>query len=59
MATSDGRWHVEALRRGDACWYRLTHDDNTIDWLELADVERVLDQAGVALSTHPDVNTAA
>ena len=50
MQTPDGHWRVDIMRRGDAQWYRVRHDGNEFDWLDLADVERVLAGAGVDLS---------
>ncbi|MGC1214914.1 MAG: non-homologous end-joining DNA ligase [Micromonospora sp.] len=49
MQTVDGTWRVEVLRRDGHRWYRLVHDDNLLDWLSLADVERLLAEAGVGL----------
>jgi bifunctional non-homologous end joining protein LigD len=58
MQTPDGRWRVDILRRGDAQWYRVRHDGNEFDWLELADVERVLSGAGVDLGRlQPDARS--
>jgi len=51
MQTPDGQWRVEIVRRGDSRWYRLVHGDDLIDWLSIAAVERILDQAGVDRST--------
>jgi hypothetical protein len=47
MQTSDGRWRVEVVDNGSARWYRLVHDEHTVDWLSLPDVERLLDRAGI------------
>jgi bifunctional non-homologous end joining protein LigD len=49
MATADGRWHVDAVHRGPVSWYRLRHDDNTIDGLTVTEVETVLGKAGIDL----------
>jgi bifunctional non-homologous end joining protein LigD len=51
MQTPDGQWRVEIVRRGDSRWYRIVHADDLIDWLSIAAVERILDQAGVDRST--------
>ncbi|MEV0732292.1 non-homologous end-joining DNA ligase [Polymorphospora sp. NPDC050346] len=47
MCSDDGRWRVEVVRNAHHRWYRICHDDNIIDWLTLADVERTLGKAGV------------
>ncbi len=50
MQTPDGRWRIEIMHRGDSRWYRITHDDNVLDWLDLAAVERILGDVGVDMS---------
>jgi hypothetical protein len=47
MGTPDGAWRVEIVRRGKTRWYRLVHGEDVIDWLSVAAVERLLDEAGV------------
>ena len=47
MQTPDGRWRIEVVRRGASRWYRILHDDNTLDWLAITDVERILRDVGV------------
>ncbi|GIE52156.1 hypothetical protein [Actinoplanes nipponensis] len=47
MHTPDGAWRVEIVRRRQTRWYRIVHGDDVIDWLTIASVERILDQAGV------------
>jgi bifunctional non-homologous end joining protein LigD len=47
MHTPDGQWRVEIVRRGTSRWYRIVHGDDVIDWLSIAAVERLLDEAGV------------
>ena len=47
MQTPDGAWRVEVVRRGRTRWYRIVHGDDVIDWLSIAAVERILDEAGV------------
>ena len=42
MQTPDGAWRVEAVHTSTSHWYRLIHGDNTIDWLTIVDVERLL-----------------
>ncbi|NJC73499.1 DNA ligase [Planosporangium thailandense] len=59
MQTSDGRWRVEVVRRGTGHWYRIVHGENTIDWLSLADVERILGEVGVDLTLLREVGPAA
>ncbi|MBM2620570.1 non-homologous end-joining DNA ligase [Actinoplanes sp. LDG1-06] len=49
MQTPDGRWRVEAVRRGRQDFYRIIHGDNVIDGLAIATVERLLGEAGVNL----------
>ncbi|WP_239082615.1 non-homologous end-joining DNA ligase [Actinoplanes teichomyceticus] len=48
--TPDGRWRVEAVRRGRDQFYRLSHGDNVIDGLAIATVQRLLEEAGVDLA---------
>nr|WP_221383323.1 hypothetical protein [Actinoplanes polyasparticus] len=50
MQTSDGRWRVEAVRRGNQDFYRLIHGDNVIDGLFIATVQRLLAEAGVDMA---------
>lgn len=47
MRTPDGAWRVEVVRRGQSRWYRIVHGDDVLDWLSIAAVERILDEAGV------------
>jgi hypothetical protein len=47
MQTPDGRWRIEVVRRGASRWYRILHDDNTLDWLSITDVETILRDVGV------------
>ena len=54
MATPDGEWRVEVVRRGRTRWYRVVHGDEVIDWLSISAVERILDQAGVDRSRLTD-----
>ncbi|GAA3957880.1 non-homologous end-joining DNA ligase [Actinoplanes auranticolor] len=49
LATPDGRWRVEVVRRDGQRSYRLLHADNVIDGLDLAAVEQLLGRAGVDL----------
>jgi bifunctional non-homologous end joining protein LigD len=52
MQTPDGAWRVEVVRRGSVTSYRIVHGDDIIDWLpDIADVERILTRAGIALQT--------
>jgi bifunctional non-homologous end joining protein LigD len=50
MATADGRWRVEAVRRGRQDFYRLIHGENVVDGLAIATVQRLLLEAGVHLA---------
>jgi hypothetical protein len=47
MQTPDGSWRVEVVRRSGSRWYRIVHGDEVLDWLSIAAVERILDDAGV------------
>ncbi|WP_250006873.1 non-homologous end-joining DNA ligase [Actinoplanes sp. M2I2] len=58
MQTPDGRWRVEAVRRGRQDFYRLIHGDNVIDGLVIATVQRLLEEAGVHLGDLVDARQA-
>jgi len=60
MHTADGQWQVDVVRRGDLRWYRIRHDDNTVDGLAISDVEAILGSAGIDLSelTEQEIRTA-
>ncbi|MDY7089810.1 MAG: non-homologous end-joining DNA ligase [Actinomycetota bacterium] len=58
MQTPDGRWRVEAVRRGRQDFFRLIHGDNIVDGLVIATVERLLEEAGVHLADLVDVRVA-
>ena len=47
MQTPDGAWRVEVVRRRNTRWYRIVHGEDVLDWLSIAAVERILDEAGV------------
>jgi hypothetical protein len=47
LQTPDGEWRVEVVRRGRSRWYRIVHGEDVLDWLSIAAVERILDDAGV------------
>ena len=47
MQTPDGVWRVEIVRRHRNRWYRIVHGEDVLDWLSIAAVERILDEAGV------------
>jgi bifunctional non-homologous end joining protein LigD len=49
LATPDGRWRVEVVRRDGLRSYRLLHADNVLDGLDLEAVEQLLHRAGVDL----------
>lgn len=51
METPDGRWRVEVARQGDVRWYRVVHEDNIIDGLDLPDLEKILAKAKVEMHT--------
>lgn len=38
---------MEVVRRGRTRWYRIVHGEDVQDWLSIAAVERILDDAGV------------
>jgi bifunctional non-homologous end joining protein LigD len=50
MQTPDGAWRVEVVRRGHTHWYRILHSESEIDWLSIAAVERILDEAGINMA---------
>ena len=50
MRTPDGDWRVEVIKRGRTRWYRITHQDNEIDWLSIAAVQRILGEAGIDMA---------
>jgi hypothetical protein len=50
MRTPDGDWRVEVIKRGRTRWYRITHQDNEIDWLSIAAVQRILSEAGIDMA---------
>jgi hypothetical protein len=59
MQTPDGAWRVEVVRRRQTRWYRIVHGDDVIDWLSIAAVERILDEAGVDRHTLVEAGPAA
>jgi hypothetical protein len=56
LQTPDGAWRVEIIKRGQSQWYRIVHDDNVLDWLSIAAVQRLLSEAGVNMA---DLSEAA
>jgi hypothetical protein len=50
MRTPDGAWRVEVIKRGRTRWYRITHQDNELDWLSIAAVQRILSEAGIDMA---------
>ncbi|MEV6851420.1 hypothetical protein [Actinoplanes sp. NPDC051411] len=56
LATPDGRWRVEVIRRDGLRSYRLLHADNVIEGLELTAVEQLLARAGVDLGDLVEIN---
>jgi hypothetical protein len=59
MQTPDGRWRVEAVRRGKQDFYRLIHGDNVVDGLFIASVQRLLTEAGVDMADLVGADTAS
>ena len=59
MQTPDGEWRVEIVRRKGTRWYRIVHGDDVLDWLSIAAVERILDEAGVPRHTLVEADPAA
>ncbi len=58
LQTTDGRWRVEAIRRGRDRFYRLVHGDNVVDGLAIATVERLLSEAGIDMADLTEAPTA-
>ena len=56
MQTPDGRWRVEIVRRNGNHWYRIVAGEQVLDWLSIAAVERILDEAGVDRHTLVEVD---
>jgi bifunctional non-homologous end joining protein LigD len=50
MQTPDGDWRVEVVKRGRTRWYRIIHQDNEVDWLSIAAVQRILGEADVDMA---------
>jgi hypothetical protein len=59
METPDGLWRVEIVRRSGTRWYRIAHGEDVFDWLSIAAVERILDEAGVDRHTLVEVDPSA
>ena len=57
LQTPDGGWRVEIVKRGQTHWYRIVHGDNTIGWLSIAAVERILAEADVNMADLVDART--
>jgi bifunctional non-homologous end joining protein LigD len=57
--TLDGRWRVEAVRRGNDQFFRLVHAGNVLDGLDIAAVEQLLAQAGVSIADLAATDPAA
>jgi bifunctional non-homologous end joining protein LigD len=57
LQTPDGQWRVEIVRRGRTRWYRIVHGDDVIDWLSIAAVERILEEAGVDMAQLVEVGS--
>ena len=56
MQTPDGRWRVEIVRHDHNRWYRIVTGDRVFDWLSIAAVERILDEAGIDRHTLVEVD---
>jgi bifunctional non-homologous end joining protein LigD len=48
--TRDGRWRIEAVRRGHDQFFRVVHGANIVDGLDIAMVEELLEQADVSMA---------
>jgi bifunctional non-homologous end joining protein LigD len=59
MQTPDGTWRIEVVRRNRSQWYRITHGDNTFDWLTIGSVQRILRDAGIDLADLTEAKPAA
>ncbi|MFI7598752.1 hypothetical protein [Actinoplanes sp. NPDC049681] len=59
MQTPDGSWRVEVVRRRGTRWYRIVHGEDILDWLSIAAVERILDEAGVERHLLEEVDPGA
>jgi bifunctional non-homologous end joining protein LigD len=57
MKTPDGQWRVEVYRqpRTRAYWYRLVHDDNVLEGLTIASVQRLLAEASYDMADLTEV----
>jgi hypothetical protein len=58
MQTPDGEWRVEIVRRRGVRWYRIVHGEDVFDWLSIAAVERILDEASVERHTLVEIDPA-
>lgn len=58
LRTPDGRWRVEVAQKGSRHGYRLldTVNDNELDWLGIATVERILKDNGVDMADLVEVD---
>ncbi|MEU4218918.1 hypothetical protein [Actinoplanes sp. NPDC026623] len=59
MQTPDGVCRIEIIKRGRTQWYRIIHDDNVLDWLSIAAVQRLLGEAGVDMADLTEVPACA
>lgn len=59
LQTRDGKWRVEGVKRGSQRFFRLSHDDNVVDGLNIGDVERLLGADGIAMDELIDAPTGA
>jgi hypothetical protein len=55
VQTPEGAWRVEVVKRGRSRWYRLVNGDNDLDWLSIAAAQRLLGEAGIAVSDLDEV----
>jgi hypothetical protein len=53
MQTPDGEWRIEVYRKPGtrAYWYRLRHGDNVVESLTIAEVRRLIEEAGYRWAT--------
>jgi bifunctional non-homologous end joining protein LigD len=57
--TPDGRWRIEAVRRGHDQFFRVVHGENVVDGLNIEMVEELLEQAKVSMAALVPVDAAS
>lgn len=50
LQSPDGRWRVEVVQHRGQVFYRLLHEDNVVEGLAIATVQRLLAEAGVDIA---------